>query len=76
MMPATEPGAAGDASATLMSRIRSEFLEMPGLKLTVRQAARLWGLERATSERLLARLAEAGFLWRSRDGAYTRMSGR
>ena len=49
---------------------------MPGLKLTVRQAARLWGLESATSERLLARLADAGFLWRSRDGAYTRMSGR
>ena len=64
--------AVADTSATLMSRIRSEFLEMPGLKLTVQQAARLWGLERATSERLLARLADAGFLWRSRDGAYTR----
>ena len=68
--------ATGDESTTLISRIRSEFLEMPGLKLTVRQAARLWGLESATSERLLARLADAGFLWRSPDGAYTRMSGR
>jgi DNA-binding IclR family transcriptional regulator len=76
MMPPSERRAAGDESTMLLSRIRSEFLEMPGLKLTVRQAARLWGLERATSERLLARLADAGFLWRSRDGAYTRMSER
>ena len=75
MMPPNER-AIGDASTTLLSRIRSEFLEMPGLKLTVRQAARLWGLESATSERLLARLADAGFLWRSHDGAYTRASGR
>ena len=75
MMPASGR-VTGDASPTLLSRIRSEFLEMPGLKLTVRQAARLWGLESATSERLLARLADAGFLWRSRDGAYMRTSGR
>jgi hypothetical protein len=65
-----------DASVALISRIRSEFLEMPGLKLTVRQASRLWGIESATSERLLMRLTDAGFLWRSHDGAYTRASGR
>jgi hypothetical protein len=56
----------------LVQRIRSEFLEMPGLKLTPRQAARLWGVESTTSELVLACLADAGFLSRSRDGAYTR----
>src|SRR5947209_3850150 len=29
----------------LVGRIRSEFLEMPGLRLTVTQASRLWGLD-------------------------------
>jgi DNA-binding IclR family transcriptional regulator len=63
-------------AAVLTCRIRSEFLEMPGLKLTVRQAARLWGLERGTSERLLTLLAETGFLGRSADGSYTLAAAR
>ena len=33
-----------DAAATL-HRIRGEFREMPGLKLTIAQAARLWQLD-------------------------------
>ena len=40
MMLSERVASDGDESTTL-SRIRSEFLEMPGLKLTVRQAARL-----------------------------------
>ena len=28
----------------LATRVRAEFQEMPGLRLTVRQAERLWGL--------------------------------
>jgi len=35
---------------SVLHRIRSEFLEMPGLRLTPAQAARLWGMERQTSE--------------------------
>ena len=31
---------------SLLRRIRSEFIEMPGLRLTPAQAARLWGMER------------------------------
>lgn len=61
---------------TLLVRVRSEFLEMPGLRLTIRQAARLWGLEGAISARVLARLEDAGFLLRTRDGAYMRRSRR
>jgi hypothetical protein len=58
----------------LLRRIRSEFLEMPGLRLTSAQAARLWALDRQTSERLLDGLTITGFLLKNRGGAYLRAS--
>jgi hypothetical protein len=58
----------------LLERIRSEFLEMPGLCLTPNQAARLWALDRTTSERVLQGLVDSGSLEKSRDGAYLRVS--
>ena len=63
-----------DESVTLLHRVRSEFLEMPGLRLTPAQAARLWALDRQTSERLLDGLTMAGFLFKNREGAYLRAS--
>lgn len=59
-----------DSITRLLTRIRGEFLEMPGLRLTSAQAARLWALDRRTSERILDGLTTAGFLLRSREGAY------
>jgi hypothetical protein len=59
----------------LLLRVRSEFLEMPGLRLTTGQAARLWGLDSATSESLLDHLVATGFLWKRENGTYMRMSG-
>lgn len=59
-----------DAIAPLLHRVRSEFLEMPGLLLTPAQAARLWALDRPTSDRVLDGLTSAGFLARTRHGAY------
>ena len=56
----------------LLNRIRSEFLEMPGLRLTPAQAARLWAVDRETSERILHGLVAAGFLIKNREGAYVR----
>lgn len=50
-------------------RVRAEFLEMPGLKLTVPQAQRLWGIDRVTCEAVIAELTESRFLLRTRDGA-------
>jgi hypothetical protein len=44
------------------NRVRSEFIEMPGLRLTVRQAARLWGLEPAACENVIEVLVRAAFL--------------
>ena len=59
-----------DRLTKLLPRARSEFLEMPGLRLTPAQAARLWALDPLTSARILDGLAEAGFLARSQAGAY------
>ena len=52
-----------------LRRVRAEFLEMPGLKLTVPQAQRLWGVDRSTCEALIEELTETQFLTRTRDGA-------
>ena len=56
----------------LLDRARSEFNEMPGLRLTVAQAARLWALDGQTSELILERLVAVGFLSRGSRGAYLR----
>jgi hypothetical protein len=58
----------------LLHRIRNEFLEMPGLRLTSAQAARLWALDRQTSQLLLDGLTMTGFLSKNRGGAYVRGS--
>jgi len=58
------------ATDSLLRRIRGEYLEMPGLKITLEQAARLWGLDGETCRRLLSRLVDDGFLVCSVDGAY------
>jgi hypothetical protein len=50
----------------LRTRIRAEFSEMPGLKLTLPQAARLFNLEHARCERVLGALVNGGAL--SSDG--------
>jgi len=53
----------------VLRRVCAEFLEMPGLKLTILQAQRLWGIDRATCEALIEELTACRFLMRTRDGA-------
>ena len=57
----------------MVLRIRGEFLEVPGLKLTHAQAQRLWGLDATTCSALFAALRDAGFLFQARDGAFMRL---
>jgi hypothetical protein len=52
--------------------ITAEYLEQPGLRLTIPQASRLWGLPRSTCSRLLEKLIDRGFLKRTSEGAYCR----
>lgn len=51
----------------LCTRIKNEYLEMPGLILTLPQAARLWDVDPLSCTCALDRLVGSGFL--RRDGA-------
>ena len=57
----------------VLRRVQGEFLEMPGLRLTTRQARRLWGLDAASCDALLGALVDANFLFKTRDGAFMRV---
>ncbi len=59
-----------DDVALALQRMRAEFREMPGLKLTPAQATRLWHLDPRRSEELLNTLVVDGLLRRGPDGAY------
>jgi hypothetical protein len=52
-------------------RIVTEFRELPGLRLTVPQAARMWALDRTECEAVLDALVDAGILRRF-GGTYAR----
>ena len=58
----------------LLERVRGEYLEMPGLQLTIPQACRLWQLDRTTCEAVLADLVATQFLRRTSAGMYARSS--
>jgi len=58
----------------ILRLIRSEYLEMPDLRLTCRQAQRLWELDEHTSAQLLDLLVEVKFLHRKDDGTYSRLT--
>ena len=55
-------------------RIYSEYLEMPGLRLTSAQAQRLWGLEADACANAIRVLVEGGFLRRTDAGQYVRLT--
>ena len=57
----------------LVRRLKSEFLEMPGLKVTEAQARRLWALDAASCSYVLDNLVKSNFLFRTRDGAFMRI---
>jgi hypothetical protein len=59
---------------TTLERMRAEYLEMPGLRLTLEQAQRLCGVERALCKAILDALVHAKFLCLKADGAYARLS--
>jgi hypothetical protein len=69
-MPA--PAVATDLDAL---RLRSEFLEMPGLVINALQAARLLDVRAYRALELLNELAGEGFLVRLANGSYRRTAG-
>ena len=52
--------------------IQSEFAEMPGLRLSKRQAQRLWNLDERTTDVILGALESSNFLRRMPNDIYIR----
>ena len=56
----------------ILQRIKSEYIEMPGLTLRPEQVQRLCGVDGAACQTVLEALVESGFLSKRFDGAYGR----
>lgn len=52
--------------------VRAEYAEMPGLNLTERQIQRVWNLDAAICEAVIASLISDRFLKQTRPDAYVR----
>lgn len=63
---------ADTALGHLVWRAQAEYIEMPGLCLTRRQAQRLWGLDEAHCLAVLDALVESRFLVESQQGCFVR----
>jgi len=55
---------------SLVARVRGEYVEMPGLRVTLAQACRLWQVDTTTCEELLGHLVRDGFLSKTDSGFY------
>jgi hypothetical protein len=63
----------GDAELTSwVVLVRGEFLEVPGLSLTLPQACRLWQLDDRMCCAVLQALIDQGFLRQRADGRFIR----
>ena len=58
----------------VVERVRSEYLEMPGMRLTSRQVQRLCGIGPALCEAVLDSMVKSRFLSVRPDGTYVRAS--
>jgi hypothetical protein len=71
-----QPSAAGEPrDRDLQARIRAEYEEMPGMKLTLPQASRLFNCDATTCARALARLVAARALSVD-EGSFVRRDAR
>jgi hypothetical protein len=61
-----------DTFAAAVRRAQAEFLEMPGLQLTVVQASKLWHFDTALCTAVLSRLVEQRFLVQTRNRSFAR----
>ena len=72
LMAAREKEEAMMEFEAVLRRVRSEFVEMPGLRVTPAQATRLWGLEGEACQKVIKALIDASFLRWTPAGAVTR----
>ena len=62
-----------NSAPALVERVRGEFNEMPGLQLTVPQAARLWGMELSACRQVVDALVATAFLRWTAAGTIVRV---
>ena len=58
-----------------LERLRSEFVEMPGLRLTLPQVQRLCGVDALLCRAILEALVDVKFLAVDHEGRYVRFTG-
>jgi hypothetical protein len=58
----------------VLERLRAEYLEMPGMKLTIGQVQRLCGIEQTMCKLILDALVKTSFLCLKSDGTYVRLT--
>jgi hypothetical protein len=58
----------------VLERLQAEYLEMPGMRLTVQQVQRLCGVERTICQWALDSLVSTKFLSLKADGTYCRLT--
>jgi hypothetical protein len=58
----------------IVERVRSEYLEMPGMRLTPQQLQRLCGIGPSLCDAVLESMVAARFLTARPDGTYVRAS--
>ena len=61
-------------SEQMLQRICAEYVEMPGLRLSRKQAQRLWGLEEEACGQILEFLVKTGFLRLAAPDTYGRLT--
>jgi len=57
-----------------IERLRAEFLEMPGLRLSIAQVRRLFGVDETMCQDVLDALVDVKFLRVNSDGTYARLT--
>lgn len=60
---------------SLLRRVRGEYREMPGMRLTFEQAMRLWNLDRQACANVLNSLVASRFLQIDTTGRYRKAHG-
>ena len=71
ILPTSTTGLPAAPTSTAFARVRADYNEMPGLSLTLPQAARFWGLDQHECRVVLETLVAEHFL-RSTVRGYTR----
>jgi hypothetical protein len=72
MKPIDDDESAATRFADALRRAEAEFLEMPGLRLTVAQASRLWSFDSSLCSAVLSTLVERRFLIQTRNEFFSR----